>query len=136
MSNILQHPPQNGEVWTVEDDEVRLHSDKRTVKGPRPVLILMAPEQDISLLGIANVVPLSSSVKPDAVIIPIARAYEDITPGFTPDPNSCALLFFYQPIEIRFFRKYKGRIDQTTQVLLKSILQSKIVGLPEFDFEP
>ncbi len=136
MTNIIQHPPQCGEVWTVDDDEVRLHVDNREKKGPRPVIILMAPEQDISLLKIANVVPLSASDTPDAITIPIAAGYESRAPGFVPDSNSCAVLLFYQPIETRFFCKYRGKIDEVTQVMLKSVLQSKIIGIPDFDFGP
>jgi mRNA-degrading endonuclease toxin of MazEF toxin-antitoxin module len=135
MSNILTHPPQNGEVWTVDDTEVRLHADNREDKVARPVVILMSPRQDISRLKLANVAPLSSSAEPDAITIPIARGFEKTADGYQPDSSCCAVLLFYQPIETRFFRKYKGRLDAETQIALKTILQSEIIGIPDFDFE-
>jgi hypothetical protein len=134
MTNVLQHPPKTGEVWTVDDDEVRLHVEGREDKGARPVVILMAPDIDISKIGIANVVPLTASSTPDSFIIPITEGYEDIAQGFSPDNNSCAVINFYQPIETRFFRKYRGRLDETTQVMLKSVLQMKVIGIADYDF--
>jgi len=104
MSDILTHPPQNGEVWTVDDSEVRLHVDNREDK----VAARSDPQSskaDISRLKLANVAPLSSSSEPDSLTIPIARGFEKTADGYKPDNNCCAVLLFYQPIETRFFRK-------------------------------
>jgi hypothetical protein len=40
MTNILKHPPLPGEVWTVDDEQVRLHVDNRVMKGHPCVAIL------------------------------------------------------------------------------------------------
>jgi hypothetical protein len=96
----------------------------------------MSKKADPVALGVANVVPLTTSKQPDPLIFPIARAYSQLAPGFTPDGDSCAVVNFYQPIETRYFCQYRGTIDENTVVAIKTILQLEVLGLAEFDFGP
>jgi len=82
MTNILQHPPKTGEVWTVDDDEVRLHVEGREDKGARPVVILMAPDIDIPKIGVANVVLLLHPLHQMLSLFRFTKGYEEIAQGF------------------------------------------------------
>jgi mRNA-degrading endonuclease toxin of MazEF toxin-antitoxin module len=136
MTNRLKHTPRPGEVWTVDDDEIMLHVDNRVHKGSRPVVIIMPQESNLAAMAVANVAPLSTSCAPDPTTIPVARGYEDLAQDFKPDPSSCAVLAFYQPIDLRFFTKYRGRLNEETVVMLKGAIQTGVVGLPEYCFDP
>jgi len=133
--NVEQRPPRCGDVWTVEDENVILHAGGRVQKGPRPVLILTAASLDMAALGVANVVPLSTSGRPDLYTFPLERCYEELAPDFKPDPNSHAIINWYQPIEIRFFRKFRGRLSEQCQIAIKLLIQQSVLGIADYDVD-
>lgn len=130
-------PPKQREVWIVEDSELRMHPDKRNDKGGRPALILAS----VNFLSndhypLINVVPLSTNVSPDKLIFPIERAYEELAEDFIPDTKSCAIIPFYQPIEIKHFLERLGTIDENAYNAIVTILCTEIIGYDCYDFNP
>jgi hypothetical protein len=69
---------------------------------------------------------------------PIAQGYERTFGGFLPDPNSLALIQFYQPIEFRYFDKQGaiGLIDETSYNAVLNILCTEVIGYHGFDLNP
>jgi hypothetical protein len=131
--------PTAREVWYVDDSEVRLHVDKRILKGKRPVLIACSSSLLTAQSNIINVVPLTTHGSPDRLCFPITQAYERTFGGFLPDPNSLALIQFYQPIDVRYFDKNVGKIGVVDVVSYNTILQilcSEVIGYTGFDFSP
>lgn len=126
-------PPQPREVWKAQDLEVRLHSENREDKKARPVLIVSSAKLTVRDASIINIVPLSTSKSPDSLIIPIAKAYEEIAEGFSPKEGSCALLQFYQPIELKHFVERCGTIEENTYCAIQFTLCSELIGYVDFD---
>lgn len=127
--------PKQREVWFVDDSEIRLHPGQPS-KNRRPVLIASS----INLLNevnypLLNVIPLSRQT-PGKYIFPIARAYEEKADGFEPDENSCAIIPFYQPIELKYFKQRCGTIDETTYEAIIFLLCLEIVGCDCLDIDP
>jgi hypothetical protein len=84
--------------------------------------------------SVFNIIPLSASAKPDKLSIPITRAYEDIATDFNPKGSSCGIVNFFQPLEFPSFKKYRGRIDETTYEAIKTILSAEVIGYNDFDY--
>jgi len=131
--------PQPREVWYVDDSEIRLHADKRIPKGKRPVLIACSSELLNVDASIINVIPLTTQGTPDKLSFPITQAYERTFGGFLPDPNSLALIQFFQPIEFRYFDSQEGAIgviDESSYNAILNILCTEVIGYHGFDLNP
>lgn len=126
--------PQPREIWIVEDLEVRLHSEGRVDKRGRPVLVMTSKALTRPEATIINAIPLTTSNAYDELTFPIARAYESTEPGFTPDKKSAALIQFYQPIEIKYFKKKCGLICKDVYWGIRHTLCMKVIGEPDYDF--
>jgi len=126
-------PPQPREVWKVQDLEVRLHSENREDKKVRPVLVVSSDKLTVPNASIINVVPLTTSKNPDSLIIPIGKAYEETAKGFSLKEASCALLQFYQPIELKYFVERCGTIEENTYCAIQFTLCSELIGYVDFD---
>lgn len=133
---IKLRPPQSREVWKVQDLEIRLHSEKRQDKKIRPVLVVSSNKLTVENASIINVVPLTASKKPDTLVFPIDKAYEELSNDFSPKEGSCAALQFYQPIETKHFFERCGRIEEITYNAIQLTLCTELVGYEEFDITP
>lgn len=128
-------PPKQREVWMIEDSELRMHPDKRNDKNGRPALILASTNfLNDSNYPLLNVIPLSTSVQPDTLIFPIASAYEELAQDFIPNKKSCAIIPFYQPIELKYFIKRCGTIEENAYNAIVHILCTEIIGYDSYDF--
>ena len=126
--------PQPREVWSVFDSDVKLHENNRKDKGTRFVLVLMKRDLIIDHQSIFNVVPLSASAKPDKLSLPISAGYEEVANDFHPKDTSCAVVNFYQPLKFSAFKKYRGRIDETTYEMVKTVLSVEVIGYRDLDY--
>ncbi len=131
-SSILPKPR---EVWSVWDDDVVLHENKRVDKGNRYVLVVMLQDLIVGRTSVFNVIPLSASAVADRLSFPVAKAYEDVAKGFNPKDTSCAVVNFFQPLELKSFKNYKGRLDETTYEAIKTTLCKEVIGFNDLDYE-
>ena len=125
--------PQPREVWSVCGEDVVLN-DENADKAARFVLVVLLRDLIVDHTSIFNAIPLSATAKPDRLSIPIFRSYEDIAQGFDVKNTSCAIVNLYQPIRFNAYKKYKGRIDETTYEMIKTTLCKEVVGYNDFDY--
>lgn len=130
---LEQTPPQPMEVWHVEDKKVTLHSEKREDKINRPVLVLSSSKLTQPKASIINVIPLTTSKEFDSLIFPLERAYKECFGDFKPQNTTAALIQFYQPIEIIYFKKRCGIIDDVTYNTIKELLCLGVIGYNDYD---
>lgn len=126
-------PPQPMEVWHVEDLKITLHSEKRENKKFRPVLVLSSAKLTQPKASIINIIPLTTSKGFDSLIFPLSRGFVQCFENFKPDNSTAALIQFYQPIEIIYFKKKCGIIDAVSYEAIKNLLCLEAIGYTEFD---
>jgi mRNA-degrading endonuclease toxin of MazEF toxin-antitoxin module len=125
--------PQPREVWFVRDSEVKLHSENRTDKGNRPVLVVTSVDLAGSDIPMINVVPLTTSSEWDELTYPVSRAYYKTFDGFNPETNSSAIIPLYQPILKKHFADRCGILEADAYEAIRHTLCLKVVGYPDFD---
>ena len=135
-SQLLKHfRPKPGEIWYVKDKEIRFQEKNREYKKSRPVLVVSTDIALHSERETINIIPLTTSKAPDALIFPIASALEDVSNDFTIDQNSCAVLSMYQPISLKYFDKKCAKVDDSCYYAIKATICQKLIGCDGFDLD-